>query len=968
VGKAAHIVGALAGLLALGVPVMAEAQVVRVVDRDGHGTAASCDDSAAALTSVTAGIAAAANGDTVLVCPGTYVENLNFAGKSIAVRSKSGPAVTILDGGQSESVVSFTTGEGAASVLEGFTVTHGRSGFDTAGFGNGGGVRIENSSPTIRANIIVNNRGCAGIGIFVRFGSPMIDSNVISNNVQAGCGGGTGGGGIGLLGTSAATIVGNLISGNVMTAGDGGGIALNGSGPRIERNVISGNSASGLSPCASGGGISIVNESPTSIAGNLIVKNSAGCGGGIFWLIPELATPPRIVSNTIADNGGREGSAIFADGFDGEVVVANNIIVAAAGQIAIECGNFNDSAPPTFTANDVFSASGLGYGGVCADQTGIRGNISADPFFADPAAGNYHLRTESLVIDAADGSILPALAVDLDNHPRPVDGDADGVAASDVGAFEAPAGVGARGGIAGTVTDAATHAAIASMTVRLYSTGGALVKSATTNGAGSFTVSGLLPGTYYVRTRASLAQNYIDESYNDVVCLTCPATTGQPVAVAAAAVTTGIDFALNAGATISGIVRAQSSSVLFNGVQIEVRATTGVVVKRAVTMTGAYQISGLPGGTYYVRAIAPLLDSIYPPLRGYVDQVYNNIPCLNCPATAGTPVVIGGGSTLAGIDFALSTGGVITGMVTDITTGVGLPNVAVEAYASDGRLGRAVVTPDGGFFTIDGLPPGTYYAKAVPVASTPYDQMLFDDLPCHACSPLSGTPITVTQGAQSGGVNFALRPRAPASVVGRTRTFTVDDASTARWASVQVVAGRSYCAILTPAETATNRAAPTLTAAIYQPHLTQALGTSSGQLCFVAPATDTVSLKVTQTDQAPRSYRLTVLETTLWANWFFIGGDYSSYTLLRNTSPRAVNLVVTWRNAAGVAVATDRILIPARGSYFRDARIAATTGTPAGSVDVAHDGDPSALVGSQTTLSATAGLSFDAVLLQRRPR
>jgi hypothetical protein len=57
------------------------------------------------------GINAAVNGDTVLVAPGTYNENINFNGKAIVVRSSGGPKVTINDGGSLGAVVTFSTGE-----------------------------------------------------------------------------------------------------------------------------------------------------------------------------------------------------------------------------------------------------------------------------------------------------------------------------------------------------------------------------------------------------------------------------------------------------------------------------------------------------------------------------------------------------------------------------------------------------------------------------------------------------------------------------------------------------------------------------------------------------------------------------------------------------------------------------------------------------------------------------------------
>ena len=49
-------------------------------------------------------------GLTILVCPGTYFENIDFLGKAIAVRSVIGPEKTIIDGSQSGRVVTFKSG------------------------------------------------------------------------------------------------------------------------------------------------------------------------------------------------------------------------------------------------------------------------------------------------------------------------------------------------------------------------------------------------------------------------------------------------------------------------------------------------------------------------------------------------------------------------------------------------------------------------------------------------------------------------------------------------------------------------------------------------------------------------------------------------------------------------------------------------------------------------------------------
>src|SRR5438034_10672477 len=73
---------------------------------------------------IQAAINIASNGDTVLVAPGTYYENINFMGKAITVTSSGGPSVTTINGNAAGSVVTLDTNEGSSSVLSGFTITN----------------------------------------------------------------------------------------------------------------------------------------------------------------------------------------------------------------------------------------------------------------------------------------------------------------------------------------------------------------------------------------------------------------------------------------------------------------------------------------------------------------------------------------------------------------------------------------------------------------------------------------------------------------------------------------------------------------------------------------------------------------------------------------------------------------------------------------------------------------------------
>jgi len=220
-------------------------------------------------------INAANNGDTVLVAPGTYYENINFNGKAVTVTSSGGPSVTIIDGGQNGSVVTFDSGETMSSGLNGVAIQNGYASYNGSyDSGRGGGIQIMNSSPTVTGNVISNNSALCGMGIYIDGGSPVIKNNTISNNTQPSNDGGCGGGGIEATGSSTSPssplIEGNVITNNNLNAGGGGfggGIYVyDFSQPTIRNNVIEGNTAynGGAIAISSSLGTVVVQLSPTT--------------------------------------------------------------------------------------------------------------------------------------------------------------------------------------------------------------------------------------------------------------------------------------------------------------------------------------------------------------------------------------------------------------------------------------------------------------------------------------------------------------------------------------------------------------------------------------------------------------------------------------------------------------------------------------------------------------------------------
>ena len=367
---------------------------------------------------IQAAINAASNGDTVMVAPGTYVENINFGGKAITVTSSGGPSVTTIDGGARGSVVTFSTGEGPTSVLIGFTV---RNGLQDGLFG--GGIYIASASPTITGNIITGNHAAVGCGIYVGGGSPLIQNNTITGNDQTGAGdGGQGGGGILVSGGSSfpanPQITGNTITNNsVARGGNGGGISvMYFSSPLIRGNLIQGNGAYNF-----GGGVALQSYNSPVLMQNLIVNNvslGGGSGGGLYISPASDSTPTIVTNNTIIANSAYDStSGVDVGGFGQYATFTNNIIVAAAGQNAVSCNSLYSSASPVFSYNDAFTASGSAWAGIC-DTTSNPGNISVDPLFMSPANNDFHLQAASPAVNAGNNSAASLPSTDFDGNPR----------------------------------------------------------------------------------------------------------------------------------------------------------------------------------------------------------------------------------------------------------------------------------------------------------------------------------------------------------------------------------------------------------------------------------------------------------------------------------------------------------------------------------------------------------------------
>lgn len=360
--------------------------------------------------SIQAGIDAAADGNTVLVADGTYLENIDFKSKSITVASyylvdgdTNHVANTVIDGSQpnnpdSGSVVYFVSGEDTNSILTGFTITGGSGTPVTARqetARGGGGILCLNSDARVTHNRIINNvvddptsLEAWGGGIYSWSDSLMSSIVIIEDN----------------------TIQQNTL--NADTAALGGGVFVN-SNARILNNLIAENVSATPGYCF-GGGISARDYyeagNSVEVTGNTVTYNQAvssnyygGQGAGLDMWYLDVTIGNNIISHNLSGGTGVcWGSAIML-GFAKEgSVVEDNIISNNSGVGDLSATFFlHECMGVTVQRNLLENNSAYWCGGIRNDFGGV--NIIADNRIAENDAylgGGIYLTSSSPVIQS----------------------------------------------------------------------------------------------------------------------------------------------------------------------------------------------------------------------------------------------------------------------------------------------------------------------------------------------------------------------------------------------------------------------------------------------------------------------------------------------------------------------------------------------------------------------------------------
>jgi uncharacterized repeat protein (TIGR01451 family) len=339
----------------------------RYVSTAGNDTVNNCHDLDNPCATIKRGLEQVTLNSTVFVASGTYYEHdlsilktivLQGGWDNIFTNRVLDPSATVIDAQGQGRVLQI--GGGVQPTIEYFTIQGGQR------VGGGGGVYLEGTAaPTLRYNIIRDNRATNGGGLYNSAGAPVLHNNQIHDNQATNSGGGL------YNSTGTLDLESTQIYDNV--AGQRGGALA-----------------------SAGGTLSVQN--------NFIYRNSASDGGAIYISDGSATIQHDSLYNNVASAA---GGGIFVAG--GATNVFNTIVFSHTG-----AGIYRSGGTVSHDYNDVYQNSGGDYVGLSAASH----SLAADPLLMDADSGDLHLTLDSPVADQGD----PASPVetDIDGDDRPV--------------------------------------------------------------------------------------------------------------------------------------------------------------------------------------------------------------------------------------------------------------------------------------------------------------------------------------------------------------------------------------------------------------------------------------------------------------------------------------------------------------------------------------------------------------------
>ena len=284
----------------------------------------------------------------------------------------------------------------------------------------------------------------------------------------------------------------------------------------------------------------------------------------------------------------------------------------------------------------------------------------------------------------------------------------------------------------------------------LYDAGGSRLFYTRSNSNGTYRLGGLPTGTYYVCT--DTRGQYVDEWYDDQVILSRTNPVGNQataLALAAESSLADVNLELRAGGSIAGMVTGTNDTPLVS-CYVELYLGTNYFDLAVTDTNGLFAFSRLPAATYYLRTenTNDLVNEWY----GDAYIFHAGLP----EADGAAPVTLAADEHRAGVNIALGWGADLEGTVC-AEGGSPLPDVFIDLFDFAGRYYDFAVTHPDGAYSMELLPPGTWYAGTDTFGD--YLDEWYEDIPRDFYTdPLSdgATPLLLEDGYVLIGVDMLL--------------------------------------------------------------------------------------------------------------------------------------------------------------------------------------------------------------------
>ena len=359
------------------------AAAVRYLAPGGSDGGNLCLDPAAPCRTLAQAVVQSAAGDTLRFAPGVYPTTGVTLPHALTLSGDGAAAVT-LDGQARGGVL--TVAPGAAVTVEDLSIRHAAGQY-------GGAVRVAPGGElTLRRVTLADNAAAQGAAVYAAGARLTIEDSTLSGN----------------------------------SAALGGAIYLDAGTLSLARSTVTGNRA------ASGAGLYVAPPAAAGLQRVTLTGNTATVAGGAIYAAGSLTAAHSLLAGNEA---GSRGGGLFND----------------HATVQIDYATFLDNMAPAGGAVDGTGTSTLRYSvlagrALCAGAVLGGGNLADEAGCGQPARSATGLSPDgrpafgSNAIDAGPTGGCPtpgsAPAADLRGEPRPTDGDGDGQARCDAGAFE----------------------------------------------------------------------------------------------------------------------------------------------------------------------------------------------------------------------------------------------------------------------------------------------------------------------------------------------------------------------------------------------------------------------------------------------------------------------------------------------------------------------------------------------------